>query len=104
MKKIENALSLYSFVKLPIDPLNTKTIQIFLNRNMVKGSVFAVLRRVCHGTFHHFSKKHLDRYVNEFSFRLIEGNCEIDTMDRIKALCGGTVNKHLTYQRLITNE
>ena len=30
-------------------------------------SVWAVLKRGYHGTFHHFSKKHVDRYVNEFT-------------------------------------
>ena len=35
-------------------------------------SVWAILKRGYHGTFHHFSKKHLNRYVNEFIFRLNE--------------------------------
>ena len=33
-------------------------------------SVWAVLKRGVHGTYHHISKKHLHRYVDEFSFRL----------------------------------
>ena len=37
-------------------------------------SVWAVLKRGVHGTFHHISKKHLQRYLNEFTFRLSEGN------------------------------
>ena len=32
-------------------------------------SYFALLKRGVHGTFHHISKKHLDKYCNEFSFR-----------------------------------
>lgn len=32
-------------------------------------SFFALLKRGVHGTFHHVSKKHLQRYCDEFSFR-----------------------------------
>jgi transposase-like protein len=64
-------------------------------------SIWAVLKRGYHGTFHHFSKKHIDRYVNEFSFRLNEGNCAIDTIDRIKSLCSASAGKRLTYKELI---
>ncbi len=32
-------------------------------------SYFALLKRGVLGTFHHISKKHLDKYCNEFSFR-----------------------------------
>ena len=49
-------------------------------------SVWAVLKRGLEGTFHHVSVKPLDRYVNEFTFRLNEGNCQIATEDRIRAL------------------
>lgn len=64
-------------------------------------SVWAVLKRGYHGTYHHFSKKHIDRYVNEFTFRLNEGNCQIDTIDRIKSLISGAKYKTLTYKELI---
>lgn len=33
------------------------------------GSFWARLRRGYHGTYHHFSKKHMHRYINEFSTR-----------------------------------
>ena len=32
-------------------------------------SFWSMLKRSCHGTFHHFSMKHLQRYVNEFTAR-----------------------------------
>lgn len=32
-------------------------------------SYFALLKRGLHGTFHHVSPKHLERYCDEFSFR-----------------------------------
>ena len=46
-------------------------------------AVWSILKRFIHGTWHHVSPKHLGRYVNEATFRLNEGNCEIDTIDRI---------------------
>lgn len=59
-----------------------------------------MLKRGCHVTYHHVSKKHIDRYVNEFTFRLNEGNCQIDTIDRIKSLVTGAKFIKLTYKEL----
>ena len=64
-------------------------------------SVWAVLKRGFHGTFHHFSKKHIDRYVDEFVFRLNEGNVKNPTMERIEALFDKAIGKRLTYRELI---
>ncbi len=64
-------------------------------------SVWAVLRRGFHGTFHHISKKHLSRYVDEFTFRLNEGNVKIDTLDRMKKVVKNATGKRLTYKELI---
>ena len=64
-------------------------------------SVWAVLKRGLVGTFHHVSTKHLDRYVNEFTFRLNEGNCQVDTEDRMAALFGAMPGKAMTYKGLI---
>ena len=46
-------------------------------------SVFAVLKRGLIGVYHHASPKHLDRYVDEFSFRLNEGNVKNHTLTRL---------------------
>ena len=43
-------------------------------------SVWALMKRGYKGVYHHWSKKHLHRYINEFAFRLDKGNCEIDTI------------------------
>ena len=43
-------------------------------------SVWAVLKRGLLGVYHHASPKHLHRYVDEFTFRLNEGNVKRHTM------------------------
>ena len=63
-------------------------------------SVWAVLKRGHYGTFHHFSVKHMQRYVDEFTFRLNEGNCNVHTLDRINALTDKSVGVRITYKTL----
>jgi hypothetical protein len=63
-------------------------------------SVFAVLKRGLIGVYHHASPKHLGRYVDEFSFRLNEGNVKIHTLDRLDSFVDGVAGKRLTYKRL----
>jgi hypothetical protein len=63
-------------------------------------SVWSVLKRGFYGTFHSFSRKHTGLYVNEFAFRLNEGNCKIDTVNRLDSLVRGTQGKRLTYRAL----
>jgi len=60
-------------------------------------SVWAVLKRGIYGVYHHASKKHLGRYVNEFSFRLNDGNVERHTLSRIESFVEMTARKRLTY-------
>ena len=66
-------------------------------------AVWAVLKRSIHGTWHHVSPKHLGRYVNEATFRLNEGNCEIDTIDRMRAFAEGIHGKRLPWKVLIAD-
>ena len=61
-------------------------------------SVWAVMKR---GVYHQVSKKHLSRYLNEFTFRLNQGACANHTLDRIDAMFVGSLNKRLTYAALI---
>ncbi len=63
-------------------------------------SVFAVLKRGLHGVYHHASPKHLARYVDEFSFRLNEGNVKRHTWDRLDSFVSAVAGKRLTYERL----
>jgi transposase-like protein len=64
-------------------------------------SVFAVLKRGLIGVYHHASKKHLGRYVDEFTFRLNEGNVKHHTLARLESLVGAVAGKRLTYKTLI---
>ena len=64
-------------------------------------SMWAILKRGYYGTFHHFSKKHIDRYVDEFTFRLNQGNVKIHTLDRIGALIDSSFTKTLKYSTLV---
>ena len=64
-------------------------------------SVFAVLKRGIIGVYHSTSKKPLGRYVDEFAFRLNEGNVKNRTLDRLDSFVTATAGKRLTYQGLI---
>src|ERR1700732_5116279 len=59
-------------------------------------SVFAVLKRGLIGVYHHASPKHLGRYVDEFSFRLHEGNVKNHTLTRLESLVGAVAGQRLT--------
>jgi transposase-like protein len=63
-------------------------------------AVWAVLKRGVYGTFHHVSEKHLARYVDEFTFRLNEGNVQRHTLRRLESFVDATTGKRLTYRDL----
>jgi len=63
-------------------------------------SVFAILKRGLIGVYHHASKKHIGRYVDEFAFRLSDGNCKRHTLRRLESFIAGTAGKRLTYKAL----
>ena len=62
-------------------------------------SFWAALKRGYHGTYHHFSEKHLDRYVTEFSGR--HNRRSADTLDQMAATVSGMIGKRLRYADLI---
>ena len=63
-------------------------------------SVWALLKRGYNGIYHNWSMKHCQQYVNEFVFRLNDGNCHRDTQDRLDSLFSRIVGKQITYQGL----
>jgi transposase-like protein len=64
-------------------------------------STWAILKRTFYGIHHWFSRKHTQLYVDECTFRLNEGNCKIDTVDRLRSLVLGMKGKRLTYKMLV---
>lgn len=64
-------------------------------------SVWAVLKRGFYGVYHSFSVKHMQRYVDEFVYRLNEGKCANLTMDRIDGMLGRVAGNRITYRGLV---
>ena len=65
-------------------------------------SVWAILKRSITGTWHHVSVKHLSRHVDEAAFWLNEGNCEVDTIDRMLAVISRMRGKRVPYRELVS--
>jgi transposase-like protein len=63
-------------------------------------SVWAVLKRGLHGVYHQVSEKHLARYVDEFTFRLNDGNVGRHTLARLDSFVDATVGRRITYRQL----
>ena len=63
-------------------------------------SFWATLKRGYHGTFHHFSEKHMGLYVGEFAGR--HNTRRLDTIDMMKTVAGNLVGKRLRYRELVT--
>jgi transposase-like protein len=64
-------------------------------------SVWAVLKRGLHGVYHHASPKHLHRYVDEFTWRLNEGNVIVHTLRRLDSFVDAVAGKRITYKEVI---
>ncbi len=59
----------------------------------------ALLKRGYYGTYDHLSRKHLQRYVNEFAGR--HNIREQDTADQMAVTAKGFISKRLRYRELI---
>ena len=66
----------------------------------ISQSVWAVLKRGLHGVYHHASKKHLARYVDEFTFRLNDGNVKRHTLERLASLVTASFRPRVTFKEL----
>ena len=61
-------------------------------------SFWALLKRGYHGTFHHISVKHLDRYVGEFAGR--HNTRGKETLEAMAIIATGFIGKRMTYKEL----
>jgi transposase-like protein len=66
-----------------------------IHTNTAEG-FFSLLKRGIHGTFHHVSRQHLHRYLNEFDFRYNARN--IDDGTRTLLAIKGVAGKRLMYR------
>ena len=64
-------------------------------------SVWAVMKRGLHGVYHHASKKHIKRYVDEFTWRLNDGNVKRHSLERLDSFVSAIVGRRITYKKLI---
>ena len=64
-------------------------------------SFWAMLKRGYHGTYHHMSEKHLQRYVGEFAGR--HNDRKSGTVDQMGAIARSMDGKRLSYQDLVAN-
>ena len=62
-------------------------------------SFWSMLKRGYQGTFHHFSAKHMNRYVGEFASR--HNDRPLDTVDMMGRIVQGMVGRRLTHEALI---
>ena len=64
-------------------------------------SFWSMLKRAHKGVYHHFSVKHLQRYVDEFAGR--HGVRELDTIDQMGVVASRMAGRQLSYQELIAD-
>ena len=62
---------------------------------------WAMLKRAHKGVYHHFSVKHLQRYVDEFAGR--HGVRELDTIDQMEEVTNRMAGKQLSYLALVAD-
>ena len=64
-------------------------------------SFWSMLKRAHKGVYHHFSVKHLQRYVDEFAGR--HGVRELDTINQMEVVASRMIGKRLSYADLIAD-
>ncbi len=62
-------------------------------------SFWALMKRSYHGVYHHWSEKHMDRYVDEFEGRF--NARRLDTIDQMRLIAMNMVGKRLKYNDLV---
>ena len=82
------------------ESVNHSAREYFKNMARVNGveSFWATLKRSVNGTFHHLSKKHLQRYVNQFCGK--HNLRDMDTMHQMEHVVAGMVGRRLMLKDL----
>ena len=62
-------------------------------------SFWSMLKRGYHGVYHNMSRKHLQRYVNEFAGR--HNLRPMDTIEQMESMVNGMNGKRLRYKDLV---
>ena len=70
-----------------------------INTNSIE-SVWAVLKRGIYGVYHQIGKKNVGRYVDEFAFRLNEGDVKRHSLQRLDSFIAAISGKRITYKEL----
>jgi transposase-like protein len=70
-----------------------------VNTNSIE-SVWAVLKRGVYGVYHQIGKKNVGRYVDEFAFRLNEGDVKRHSIERLDSFIAAISGKRITYKEL----
>ena len=63
-------------------------------------SIWAVLKRGFNGVYQYWSRKHFQKYVDEFVFRLNQNTYDIGVQDKIDQLFRAMCGKQITYRQL----
>ncbi len=108
VKKVGRGVKIYtddhkSYTGLPYDheSVNHSVREYVKEQAYVNGvvSFWAMLKRGYNCTFHRMSKKHLNRYVNEFAGR--HNIRRLDTKDQMGTIAKAMYGKILPYKELI---
>ena len=62
-------------------------------------SFWALFKRAYHGTYHHLSRKHLNRYVQQFAGK--HNVREMDALAQMQHIAASMVGKWLQYKDLV---
>ena len=62
-------------------------------------SFWALMKKGYHGIYHHWSEKHMERYIDEFEGRY--NTRKLDTIDQMRLIAMGMTGKRLRYNDLI---
>ena len=89
----------FDYIHKPVNHSAKQYVDGMAHTNGIE-SVWSVVKRGFKGVYHNWSRKHCQYYINEYAFRLNEGNCARDTQDRLDSLFSNMAGKEITYEKL----